>query len=353
MTLNASGPISLAGIIPGQSIELELGGSGSTTISLLDTAVRTLAGVPSGPITMPTNFYGKSNNANVVVPVSSNQVNMNLRTYALANGWNGTSAFQLLVNSGVYIYSTSTAIPAITIDGSWPNGVSIDNSGYIIGQGGLGGVGRYNGGTPVSGNAGGTAISLGVNATITNNTGAFIAGGGGGGAGTSLSGAIQGGGGGGGAGGGAGGPEIIFNGGVIAGGAGGGVGLSGSNGSDGPGSVGGSGGGGGRILPGTGGAGGSTFSPFGRGGGAGGGGATGATYYEFGTAGSGGSAGNVGGNGSGLLEGGLAGGGGGWGASGGIWPLGSGSAGAGGKAIALNGFTATRSGAGTTYGAVS
>ena len=61
MTLNASGPISLAGTTAGQSIQVELGGSGTTQISLNCATVRTLAGVPSGAIVMPTNFYGKSN----------------------------------------------------------------------------------------------------------------------------------------------------------------------------------------------------------------------------------------------------------------------------------------------------
>ena len=60
MTLNSSGPISLGGTTAGVSIEKELGGSGTTQISLNDTNVRTLAGVASGAITMPTNFYGKS-----------------------------------------------------------------------------------------------------------------------------------------------------------------------------------------------------------------------------------------------------------------------------------------------------
>ena len=63
MALNSSGPISLAGTTAGQSIELELGGAGVTTISLNDTSVRGLAGVPSGAITMPTDFWGKSNQA--------------------------------------------------------------------------------------------------------------------------------------------------------------------------------------------------------------------------------------------------------------------------------------------------
>ena len=61
MTLNASGPISLSGTTAGQSIEIELGGTGTTQISLNCTTVRTLAGVSSGAIVMPTNFYGKSN----------------------------------------------------------------------------------------------------------------------------------------------------------------------------------------------------------------------------------------------------------------------------------------------------
>jgi hypothetical protein len=61
MTMNSSGPISLAGTTAGRSIEIENGGNGTTQISLNDTAVRNLAGVASGAITMPTNFYGKSN----------------------------------------------------------------------------------------------------------------------------------------------------------------------------------------------------------------------------------------------------------------------------------------------------
>lgn len=61
MALNSSGPISLAGTAAGQSIQVELGGNGTTQISLNCTNVRTLAGVPTGAIVMPTNFWGKSN----------------------------------------------------------------------------------------------------------------------------------------------------------------------------------------------------------------------------------------------------------------------------------------------------
>lgn len=62
MTLNASGPISLGGSTTGQSIALEIGQSATGQISLNDANVRTLAGVSSGAITIPTNFYGKSYN---------------------------------------------------------------------------------------------------------------------------------------------------------------------------------------------------------------------------------------------------------------------------------------------------
>lgn len=61
MPLNTTGPISLGGPITGQSINLENGQSATATVSLNDAAVRSLAGVPSGVIIMPTNFYGKSN----------------------------------------------------------------------------------------------------------------------------------------------------------------------------------------------------------------------------------------------------------------------------------------------------
>ena len=74
MTLNASGPISIAGTTAGQSIEIELGGTGTTQISLNCTTVRTLAGVPSGAIIMPTNFYGKGNAATFYGGGSSNLV---------------------------------------------------------------------------------------------------------------------------------------------------------------------------------------------------------------------------------------------------------------------------------------
>jgi hypothetical protein len=62
MALNSSGAISLGGSTTGQSVAVELGQSATAAISLNDTAVRTLAGVASGAISL-YNLYSKSNTA--------------------------------------------------------------------------------------------------------------------------------------------------------------------------------------------------------------------------------------------------------------------------------------------------
>lgn len=59
MALNTSGTMSLAGTIVGESIEIELGGTGTSTISLNDSAVRTLLEVSTGQISI-SDAYSKS-----------------------------------------------------------------------------------------------------------------------------------------------------------------------------------------------------------------------------------------------------------------------------------------------------
>jgi len=374
MALPASGAIRM-----GADIGVELGNTATSMISIGATAPRTLAGVPSGAIRVAADFYGKSSSQSFTI--TTNQQELNLRTYLLANGWNGASQALVTINPSVYIWSDSISTAALTITGSFPGGVQITNNGYIIGRGGNGGLSyQQNSDTSVKiGQSGGPAISLGVNATIINNSGAYIAGGGGGGgSGGYYSPFVNSwaGSGGGGAGGGTGGFTEILS--IYAGGSGGAVGASGSNGSNtGPGGYEGAGGGGGRILPGTGGQGGfygAGNEGYGRGGGAGGGGGRGSWDGKSGTppygvGGTGGSAGNVGENsivdidnvGSDFDQGGNGGGGGGWGASGGTGTQGilgpspgaTWAGGSGGKAIALNGNSATTSGSGTTYGAIS
>lgn len=234
--------------------------------------MRTLAGVASGAISL-SNFYGKANA--FAATITTNQLNLNLQTWALANGWNGTVAATITIGSGVYIWSNLTGTPALTINGSWPGGLTLVNNGYIMGMGGDGG---YTGGTGyvyVNPQAGGPAISISTTSvSIQNNS--YIAGGGGGGGGTW---------GGGGAGGGRGGSDSasLIQPGMTPGGA---VGLTGTNGRQldsyymii-------SGGGGGRILPGIGGAGGVWTGTMSQGGGAAGGNGSPASGVGIGAAG--------------------------------------------------------------------
>ena len=300
MTLNASGPISLAGTTAGVSIEIENGGNGTTQISLNDTAVRSLAGVPSGAITMPTNFYGKSNA--YTYTISSNQTNFCMRAGAISAGWNGTQALNVTINSGVKI-SASSSSPAMTISGAYPGGVTVKNNGTIVGLGGSGGngagincVSNYKG-SP--GGSGSTALKISSTVTICNASGVIAGGGGGGG--------------------------------------GGGQGCNFCSGLCRFFPAGGGGGGGGRTsLTNTGGGGGGCVSPFPYNGSPGSGG----TYCAAGSGG--------GGNGSG-------GSGGSWGAAGSSGGAGShsgGSGGSGGKATCGTSFV-TWTATGTRYGSVS
>jgi hypothetical protein len=191
MALNGSGPISLAGSTAGQSIALELGLSATGTISLNTASVRTLAGVPSGAIIMPTNFYGKSNA--FTYTMTSNTLNGNLRTLVVAAGWNQSTNVSATINSGVYAYSNSTGTSGLVINGSWPGGVTLNNAGLIIGMGGAGGgggssnaygcPGYVNPGCP--GCAGGLALLVQSPVSV-NNTGTIGGGGGGGGGGGAI-----------------------------------------------------------------------------------------------------------------------------------------------------------------------
>jgi hypothetical protein len=319
------------------SVAQELGLGLTSTISMNQSNVRTLAGVGgSGTAWSMSSLYGKANAFNGTI--SSNQTNLNLRTWALANGWNGSTAATITVAGGVYIYSTVQSTPGLTINGSWPGGITLINNGFIMGKGG------YAQALSAGNQAGGVAISLGVSCSIVNNS--YIGGGGGGGGNNRYN--VAGGGG-------AGGGDVYFSGGITS--AGGGPGSTGANGVNTPGLGGTNGGAGGRIFPGTGGSGGRTdgvdANAITAAGAGGGGGAVYASKATV-TSGAGGAGGAAGGNYTvfGSLGGG---GGGGWGASGGAGdPFGGGiAAGAGGRAIQLNGYTATRTGGGTTYGAVS
>ena len=278
MALPASGPISF------NNINVELGVAGTTQASLGQASYRTLAGVASGQISM-SNFYGKSNA--FAFTISSNTTNANLRTLALAAGWNGTTKVVATIGSGVYVYSTATGTPALTINGSFPGGVELVNSGLIYGMGGAGGAGGgFNGGNyynPSGGSVGGNALTVSVAVSITNN--GTISGGGGGGGGGGYSSYFDG--------------KFVFS--VGAGGGGGGrvnasggargvaTGVNGNAGTAGTLTTAGSGGAGGSLggsAGGTGGAGGNNASP-------GSSGTNGSSNYTAGAGAGGGSGGSA------------------------------------------------------------
>jgi hypothetical protein len=72
MPLVTSGEISIGGTATNRSINVELGRAAGATSSLGETALRTLAGVSSGAISM-NNFYGKSNITVSLSSVTSNE----------------------------------------------------------------------------------------------------------------------------------------------------------------------------------------------------------------------------------------------------------------------------------------
>ena len=344
MALPTSGAISLS------QIETEFGGSAPTSISEYYSAA---SGVPgnNNPISL-SDFYGTSNLidlSTVATPVVINGQNslqeITVSDYISSGG-------SLSIPSGWWIWSDNTSVAGMTIDIP----CTIINNGYIIGRGGNGaGTIGYNG------QAGGPAIRInsGVSGvTITNETGAFIAGGGGGG-GTQNSTAQRRGGGGGGAGGGQGGTGTrasgnftyqsnpgngaVLNAAAPQGAAvtsqtaqAGGVGGYTTENSSGSEYQGAHGSGGGRILPGT------ATTPT-------------VTYVaQWGGDGSGGAGGQAGSVGHRSGNATLGAGGGGWGAAGGNGNGGrsiNGSGGAGGKAVEPTGNTFTFTNNGTIFGA--
>ncbi len=180
MALPSSGTITLA------QIQTEFGGSSPTSLSEY---YRGGAYVTSNNTNVPTsgtislsNFYGAARLFSFTI--SSNQTNANLRSLAVAAGWDQSAPVAATIGSGVYISSNSTGTPALTVDGSFPAGVTLINSGFIVGMGGNGGAGaNWNGnGAGAAGSAGGLALSVSVAVSI-NNAGTIAGGGGGGGGG--------------------------------------------------------------------------------------------------------------------------------------------------------------------------
>ncbi len=181
-------------------IQTEFGG---TNPAALSEYYRGGANVPIGQATSATDgvaisttgtirmgmFRGLSKIFSFSQTISASTANYNLRTQAIAAGWDGTAPISatVTVNAGIFLYGTT----AHAFDtGSIPAGstISLVNNGYILGAGGAGGAGStvpnatYNSfGAAVAGSAGGIAIRAQYSMSITNN--GIIGGGGGGGGG--------------------------------------------------------------------------------------------------------------------------------------------------------------------------
>lgn len=171
MALPSSGQLSFS------QLQTEFGGANPISLSEYyrggSYVTTNNSGVPASGAIRVGQFYGAVRQ--FAFTISTNySTPQNLRTLAIAAGWN-QSDFLLVTNSAV-ISSNTTATPALTISGSFPNGVSFINNSYIIGMGGRGGN------TESVGSPGGAALSVTSAATITNN-GTIAGGGGGGGAG--------------------------------------------------------------------------------------------------------------------------------------------------------------------------
>ena len=175
-----------SGTISLNDVNVELGLAGTTTISMNQTNVRTLAGVPSGAISMQ-NLQGKSNRITANISISTNTANYTLGTSKVTGYIAGKTDVTLTIDSGVYVYSASTGSYAMTVDTSWTTGdtITIVNNGTIIGRGGDGGTGGTGGiDNAVAGSPAGPALLVQRAASINNVN--RIAGGGGGGGGRRL-----------------------------------------------------------------------------------------------------------------------------------------------------------------------
>lgn len=168
MALQSSGQIKLS------EIATEFGGSAPHALSEYYDAA---SGVPSsGEIQLAADFYGKSNIFSFNVTGSD----VNLRSAAVSAGWDESAPVQATVQSGTTITASSSSNDALTVDGSWAGGVTLINSGTVLGEGGNGGNGGSYSGGAGSGAAGGDALNTNVALTVQNN-GSLIGGGGGGG----------------------------------------------------------------------------------------------------------------------------------------------------------------------------
>lgn len=176
-------------------LNVVLGFSAGSQIKLsnADIRVRLMKREPNTEIRLAADSYRKTIHINSIIS------NGNLRSIAIGNGWNGNTKLEFVIDgNGTYGFnSTSSGTPALTIDGAYPNGLFLNNYGYIIGKGGDGGAGGSPANSSSDGGAGSSGIGGGAAAFFNSSSkiyvwnipspelgGVFGGGGGGGGGGT-------------------------------------------------------------------------------------------------------------------------------------------------------------------------
>lgn len=177
------------GTIGLSDVNAELNLSPTALITMNDAAVRTLAGVPSGVISM-NNLRGKSNRVAISLTISGNTNNYDVYANRGPTYAPGTSDITVTINPGVTVSSTSTGSSAFLVPSAFSPGdtVTVINNGTIVGRGGNGGNGGPRPGSPgvpgTPGGSGGPGLNVQRPVTIQNNN--RVAGGGGGGGGGAM-----------------------------------------------------------------------------------------------------------------------------------------------------------------------
>jgi hypothetical protein len=191
MTLPSTGAISFS------QVNAELYRSGAAALSLNDallrkvaavggTGAQTTSGTPVSLSQLRGHAYGEYQ-----ITAATNGVNVTTYLSSVSRYAAGKTYGVVSIGSGVDVGSSSSAAPAVTLQGAYGDAFVIQNAGAIAGAGGTGGrgsnAGAYN---PTSGSSGGAALSI-QNSTsaafvTVNNTGSISGGGGGGGGGNSY-----------------------------------------------------------------------------------------------------------------------------------------------------------------------
>ena len=146
MSLNSTGPISLGGSTVGQSLEIELGETGIQPISMGDSIVRGLLGVPSGAISLD-NAHGKSLFAGTLqttITPPSNVYANNYAGFGYSNAISDDGLTMIIGGPFDYAYGYGIGGSRITLGAAWiftranTNTTTWTQQAKLLGKGGVG-----------------------------------------------------------------------------------------------------------------------------------------------------------------------------------------------------------------------